>query len=485
MTRPNYSGPANWQWARFLSEKPTTGCARTPLPYDLGRFPVDKALPWQHHHVTTVASALSKNHSALDMSDMGTGKTYCTAFQSLIFNRPLAIVCPKRLVYMWNQVCSELSLLPPVFVLNYEILRTGKTIHVHKKGSSFKWNLSTENILVFDEVHACRGRGTLNSKLLSAARKQGIPLLMLSATPATTPLEMKAIGYALGLHNHNDFWIWAQKHGCNPNPKWGGFAFPKGEKGEKIMADLGQEILKDRGGRMQKSVLGDVFPKCHVVAEVYELPESGQKEFEEAYAEVIKRLNDLRELAELPIVEVLRMRQKLEFVKVPLFQQMTEDLLEQGHSVVIFLSFTETITALSQALNIDGIISGETKMKDQIRFLQEFQSDERRVLIINSADPEGLSLHDVQGKFPRVGLISLTYHAIKLKQILGRLQRAGVKTESTYKLIFAAKTVEEKACFAVRQKLANMDRLTDGDLQAGLPFEIVFDGDETEETHQL
>jgi hypothetical protein len=51
---------------------------------------------------------------------------------------------------------------------------------------------------------------------------------------------------------------------------------------------------------------------------------------------------------------------------------------------------------------------------------------------------------------------------------VGRIHRANAKSKSIQRIVFAAGTVEEQACEAVRAKLSNMALLNDGDLSDGL-----------------
>ena len=60
----------------------------------------------------------------------------------------------------------------------------------------------------------------------------------------------------------------------------------------------------------------------------------------------------------------------------------------------------------------------------------------------------------------------------KLLQVLGRCPRSGGKTPVVQRIIYAAGTPEEEACRAVRGKLECLASLNDGDLTAGLPFDI-------------
>jgi len=82
-----------------------------------------------------------------------------------------------------------------------------------------------------------------------------------------------------------------------------------------------------------------------------------------------------------------------------------------------------------------------------------------------------LSLHDLNGNYPRISLISPTPSAIDLKQCLGRVWREGAKTKSIQRIVFVANTVEEEVCDKLRTKLENLDLINDGDLSPTPIFE--------------
>ena len=86
------------------------------------------------------------------------------------------------------------------------------------------------------------------------------------------------------------------------------------------------------------------------------------------------------------LTAILRARQKVELVKVPLFVEMVEEALENNMSVVVFLNFSETIEALSQRLNTKCIVNGEAKYaKHRQQNIDDFQADKQRVILINLA----------------------------------------------------------------------------------------------------
>jgi superfamily II DNA or RNA helicase len=116
-----------------------------------------------------------------------------------------------------------------------------------------------------------------------------------------------------------------------------------------------------------------------------------------------------------------------------------------------------------------SIIQGGQTSEERQAAIEAFQSDRARVIIANiQAGGVGVSLHDLNGKHARISLISPTWSAIDLRQTLGRVHRAGGKTKSLQRIIYAEGTVEERVAASVQAKLDRLDQLNDGELSGNL-----------------
>lgn len=162
---------------------------------------------------------------------------------------PVGVICPKRAIPKWEAMLREFR-VDTLFVLNPEKLQTGSTPYLKKVGSKFEW-VHRRALLIFDEGHQYGGNGTLNARMLAAA--EGIPTLVLSATIAESPLQLRALGYRLGLHNDRDFWRWSQRYGVRKG-YFGGLEFdPESEEGIDGMKRLHDSIFPHRGFRVDES----------------------------------------------------------------------------------------------------------------------------------------------------------------------------------------------------------------------------------------
>jgi superfamily II DNA or RNA helicase len=131
--------------------------------------------------------------------------------------------------------------------------------------------------------------------------------------------------------------------------------------------------------------------------------------------------------------------------------------------VAIFVNFTKTIELLSSKLNTRCIIWGSQTIAERGKSIDDFCSDKSRIIICNiQSGSAGISLHDTHGKYPRVSIISPTWSAQDLIQVLGRIHRAMGKTDCLQQLIFCKGTIEESVGNIIRQKITNIRSFNDG-----------------------
>lgn len=430
--------------------------------------------PWQVDAAGKLCSAINHWGAAIDGSDCGIGKTFtaCAVARELGLN--IVVVCPKAVIKTWNRVVRKHFGMGDQLlgVVNYEKLKTGKkdskiasyVLPRHAKRNVFTWKLPKKTLIIWDESQKLKNWKTKNSKMCQMAIKEGYPMLFCSATNATNPLEMRTVGLALKMFkNGKTYYDWAYANGVYKG-NWG----MEFNDDPVILKRLSKAIFTQRGVRLRRDEVPN-FPKCEIISEVYNMDDEEATRINEIYADMERELKHLETIqksdgqSELTIQ--LRARQKIELIKVPLFVDMVEDALENGFSIAVFVNFTETLNALAARLNITCVYDGKTADKVRDRNVELFQEDKERVIIVNvQSGGAGLSLHDLNGKFPRMSIISPTYSAIFIRQTLGRIWRDDAKTKSVQKIVCVANTVEENVNRNLQRKLNNLDLLNDGDL---------------------
>ncbi len=420
----------------------------------------------QEEHVGKLVHALQKHRAALDSSETGTGKTVCAIETAKRLGASIFVVCPKIVIPSWERTCAEQG-TKALGILNYEKLRTGKTRFGHWSGKQFEWKIPSEALIVWDEVHRCQGMWSQNAKMLIAAKPWRN--LLLSASAAEDPTEMRASGFLLGLHALSNFYNWAKAHGCVINP-WGQLEFKHRESW--ALDKINYELYPEHGDRMTRIMLAEHFKETRIITDPLDFGDKGQiqklyDEMDQELSALEQRMqNDSKNKAAQKLVAQLRARQAVELAKVPATVELIEDELHAGNSVAVFVNFEATIEAIGQRLKTNyGTIKGGQKAEDRQLVVERFSSDADHVVLCNiAAGGLGVSLHDQRGVRPRTALISPTFNAKDLLQTLGRVDRAGSMTNSVQRILFAAGTVEEKVEASVKQKLKNLSELHKGDL---------------------
>ena len=430
--------------------------------------------------VSKLCSVITTYGAALDGSDTGAGKTYAAVGVARDLGMKIAVVCPKAVMYSWDKVIHKHFKMKAEFILNYESVKTGKykDIGVWKPISKtsnreyFQWNVPKDTLIIFDESHRLKGHGTINSEIAIAAKKQGYKILCCSATNAINPIELKTVGFITGIYKSGKWTQFLRDHGCEQGRF--GWEF-SGDK--DVLRKLHADLFLERGVRIRREDIKG-FPDSEVIAEAYNIDEQSEKELKKIYEEMDRELTYLKAVCKNTkeyklnaMTIMLRARQQAEIIKVPLFVEMAEDAVEAGMSVALFVNFSETVRALSKRLDTNCVVWGENKGNERDNNIAAFQSDKKRVIIINiKAGGAGLSLHDLNGNYPRISIISPSPSAVDLRQALGRVWRDGGKTKSLQKIVFVANTVEEEVCEKVKLKLQALDTINDGDISIGTDF---------------
>lgn len=452
-------------------------------------------------------------HIRMEGSDMGSGKTIITCMVAKQLKAKLAVICPKTSIPVWEK-WAKLIGCQVHFIHNYEslirstndwvkcparvegekayakaaleygekCLQLGERafeiadkkpkraaiinqVLANAANTDFIWDLPEDILVAVDEAHRCKGEESITSQLLIALRKQVIRTLVISASIACGPGEMRAVGYAIGLHSLEDYIPWALTHGCLTS-QWGKLEYVAGDSG---MQRLHEEIYPKLGCRIRISDLGDRFPETQISADAYDMDSNTKKinaAYEEMETEIAKwEAGHSTSKGINPLTIILRARQKVELLKVPAFAEMAKDALEDGMRVLLFMNFTPSVLALAERLKTNCLFAGFNK-RERNDWLAKFQANDKsaKSMVLNiAAGAESISAHDLDGRFPRLTLISPSYSAFKMSQALGRVHRAGGKSKSIQRIVYAANTIEQKVCIKVQCKLHSLSTLNDGD----------------------
>lgn len=429
----------------------------------------EKLFEYQLTSVQYAMRSMSKYNRALLGHGTGMGKTAIALAVSRERGRRVAVICPKPITTDWHRLAKYLG-VETYEVCGWEWVKTGKSKIGRWTDSDkreFAFMLPPDTDLVFDEVHRAKAQGnTQNAFILRDAVVQNVPTIALSATIADDPTKMWALGQFLGLHQGGkDYFRFLNGNGC-VNTQFG----MQFRGGNKILKNIHGRIFPDRGNRLKPSDVGSAFPETLIQARAFDMDTARDiaKEYDDLLIRVeeIKMQENAASSMGAVLAEMTRARQKIELFKAPAVCAMVKDLIEEGNSVFIAVNFTETLKFMEAELKTTCTIRGGQNDITRRGNIDSFQNDKSRVIIgIIQACREGLNLQDLNGNFPRVALIMPTYSVFDLKQVLGRVHRAGGKSKSIQYLIYAAGVdIEESVCSSLDAKLKRMDTLMDGEV---------------------
>lgn len=422
---------------------------------------IAKLLNYQIPHCLSMIFAFENSNIIIDASDTGTGKTYCSLAICKQFGLKPIIICPKSVIQNWKDV-SEYFEIEPENIINYEkVINTSFSkdnvesypfVLFNKEEKTYEWLLQPSHIVILDEVHRCKNSKTLHSQLLSSLRVVNNKVIMLSATLADKIKLFKNFGYVMKFYDKpTNFSGWIKK-----------LAIPH-KKDEAIA--LNKKLFPNYGGRMKIKDLGDMFPKNDIRAKCYQMTNADKiaeqyKLIEDSYADI----KDKAEKARVKLVQIIRARQAIEILKVPTFIQLIKENIIDGKSSVVFVNFNETMRMIAEELKVKCLVHGEQSIEERNQNIKDFQANTKTIILLNiRAGGVGVSLHDLVGSHQRVSIISPTWSAQDFVQTLGRIHRAGGKTDAIQKVIFCEGTIEEFICDTLKYKLENLSKLNDGD----------------------
>jgi superfamily II DNA or RNA helicase len=444
--------------------------------------------PYQEEAARRLSEILSERGFALDASDTGIGKTFTAIATAMEFQSengsipPVAVICRARAVTKWTDALSLFG-IEPVFIMSWEKARGGRNrffVPIKNRLNRVKtFNLVLERptFLIIDEIHAGGGIKSQNAELVIAARRCPNALVLgLSATPADSPLKMKAIGFCTKMHSlENDFWNWCRRNGCVRSP-FGGLYFKKQDR-DRVLGTMHRTLFEGEspwGIRLRKKNLMDAgqFPESENYVELWDPPASPPSWLEPWLSMIDDdEQGDVERHDGNPSAGILaiRDRQRAEMQKVPPLIEEIEDRVEEGESVIVFVQFTRTILAISDKLGAisHGILDGRRSRHDQDAAVNDFQSGRTRLLVCQvDAGSESIDLHDTDGSRPRHVIVFPTYKAVTLIQVLGRAVRSGAKSPVVQRIVYSSTGIEAKIARIIERRLENLSLLTDGELNA-------------------
>jgi len=296
---------------------------------------------------------------------------------------------------------------------------------------------------------------------------------MLSATACETPIKFLVGGLCLGFYKTlKEGSLWIETLNC---------------KNGDTMLEINKLVFPNYGSRMRIKQIKDMFPFNTVIADCVEM--ECKEEIELEYKKIEQAVDILRKKEEStlsPLAAILYARMRIEQLKIPVFVKTIKEYLDDNCSIAIFVNFTGTLLTLADEFKTKCLIYGEQSLDERNAAINAFQTNDSRIIICNiKSGGVGISLHDITGKYRRISIVSPSYSAQDVLQTLGRIYRAGSKTDTLQKIIYCKGTVEEELCESIKKKIQNISSLNDGQRDTYIIKNLLEENDEILKTDQI
>jgi hypothetical protein len=423
---------------------------------------------YQVPHARRGLQILLKHKCLLDASDTGTGKTYIACALARVRKSVPLVLAPKATLPAWERVAAQIGV--EIVAINPEMARGSRArkgalqrkdkdgiIHRYAlsdlgeekpygQGSYWRWNREFDDVIV-DEAHLYGGATTLNSKMLIAAKRQFGNVHIMTGTLADNPLQMKATGYALGLHNLKDYRDFLYRYGCKP-AFMGGFEFA-GDDAD--LARLHAAIFPAKGIRLRKSEIPG-FPKTQIDVRLLDPSETAQK--------LVKEVEEEFRLYKTTSNKAIRLERTL-------VEDMadTAKLYAETSRVVLFVNYRESAAALAEKLKCP-VIWGDQDPVERQNIIDRFQANELEYVVATyGAGQAGIGFHDPTGEVQRTVELAPTFDPRGLVQALGRVHRDGAAFSQQLLMGYRG-TYQEEMLDRLSVKCQRMDTINGDDLLA-------------------
>lgn len=412
--------------------------------------------------------------------DMGLGKT----LQILAFissddmSKPSIIVCPMSLVYNWENECKKWGFDYPtklilggaldreniikniddskkiLYITSYDSLR--RDIELYKANFRF---------IIADEAQFIKNQNTLKSEAIKLLKSD--INLALTGTPIENGLadlwsifDFLMSGY---LSSYNHFKTHYETL----------IAYEDYEALSLLKKRVTPFILR----RTKKDVLKDLPDKIEDT--YYYKMDSKQKEIYDAYSMKLKEdlqnggnntLALLTRLRQICITPELIYKEHFENTKIDMCIDLIKSSISGNHRILLFSQFTQSFDIISKELDKENIkyfiLQGETKAKDRMRLVEEFNSNKDIKVFIISLKAGGTGLNLIGADM--VIHLDPWWNSSAENQAADRAYRIG-QTKNVYvaKLICKG-TIEEKVLALQKVKKDLADSIINSDVNSSI-----------------
>jgi len=440
---------------------------------------LEKLLSRQVLHYEKLYNCITTNDYpvAVDISIMGSGKTYTLCCLAKKLNIILVIFCPKSVIPTWFKVIKYFN-IDKYYIFTYAKLRIENDFLTKEHIIKDKWKeiVKKGTLLVFDESQNLKNKTAQYRSAVSLVDviykqdKRKSYVMLLSGTIADKEYQIARYCRLMGIMKKDKL--------SHQNLQTKTYTLDGIEDiiNYCIKDDLYQRSLLRINKYTKHKIVHDLFlkyikPKYFyamdppVINNILDVKNgfyimSPEKELKlkesiSALKRCILYNNDnndnnvlLNNNVDWGIIS--KYMREIEISKVEIMIRLVLNKLKENNTKVIcMLSYNESIDQLKLATIQYNplIITGKCSNKSREKNIDLFNNNNMyRLLICNlKISSLGLSLHDIRGNYPRTLYIMPNYEIMNLHQATRRIYREGNKSDATVRFIYGVNQTIE--CF--------------------------------------
>jgi superfamily II DNA or RNA helicase len=431
--------------------------------------------PQQVSHFSNIKSKLQKYSFCIDISPLGSGKTYVSAILSRDYEKTYVISTPNVLT-KWKQMKTDHK-------LNVELYTFRKASDIH---------LEPGCLVIIDEFHNFKNpskqtiafTGMLDDFSLSGGDLDSVHMLCLSSTPFDKKSHVQNITKVMGLYRLDLSWY------CKSTQQWyfyGYHQFITNLTNKNIINDTDKKNLLFPSRKNLEHNMFVLFEciKKKVSVKMQNIDNGYKCDITDVFKDTVKGFGPLEDMKNLVIkvrknqIDGGQVMTKISSICLDLEFYKTEDYIKDilkayrdnpKHKIVMLLNYHKSINFVSKLLEKLGIsyfcITGNTPKNIMSEYLKEFQSDtlHKRFLIGNlKVLSTGIDLDDKFGNRKRIVYVSPSFNSIDLYQSMARFHRFDTKSDSVVYIMYIKyiDLSEERLINNLKQKFRILYTITD------------------------
>lgn len=483
-------------------------------------------MPHQEAWCDRMGHILDQYHFALDVSQIGAGKSYMSLYQAQQRSLPAVVVGPPTVAVEWDtlhrenyphsfisynrligRTCYEESLLKHGLLMRHDVEKKGVITAHYRPSEAYLLQVEEGLVLIVDEIQRIKNETSsrkaiqaLIQPILASERSyviflSGLPfdrpesfinflktLGVVTCKYYTRPAQIR-LGSVMGTHTDKDPTI----YGYDQAIAWFRSIDPDGTQ-----AVLGPYALDRDNAIWARHITWQLFTKCGsmftgackvppiTVAcrrynSYYPMTKESTKLYREGESFLKTAVNEDGKIDFSTATEGLML---IERGSLPTMVQEAKQVLDANPTakVILYVMFIESYKTLRKALKPYGvlILKGGMSIQKKSFSIREFHNNpEKRVFLVGlRVGGTGLNLQDVHGRRPRYLFMNPTYFFLDMCQAAGRTYRVGAKSDSELRVIHNKDVNIAQIISNIRQKSkVGKDTLALASLHAVLPSE--------------